>query len=476
MLGRNFCLAVLIAVTVQVVEVHSTVAALSSVCDKAEECYVNETSSKVCNRTEKKCNQCVREKTNDSVFSTLSRTKYICLDVDDNGDCPTGTTKCPKSMWSKLKTSDNEELELEENTYSSHVTDSDESNTAISTFTSTEKELISSSSESKPPIESISSIEATPILKHSSTGKKPSILLSSTDSSGNSPTSETLTKPMLKKTATSTLLASKDEVLQDASTSDYSSSSLHGSTSAFEESNFPSPDSAEDESNPLSSVVAPTATTPAVAKSVTKDTALSNKSDSKTTANRGSEAGGSKLGLILCIGLGVAAVVGVAGFVASKKKTADEKSDDSDAAFSSNTPVMRRNVTSQLSATSASTPYLARPNQYGNNDYEHQYNSYGNNYGGDSGYSNNHTGARYVTGSGAAAGMVPASYGSPCSINTDENYDSRRTDSILGGTGVMLTTTSGMHFSAGPSPANSDTSEVDSVHQKCTASSASVEF
>ncbi|RQM09892.1 hypothetical protein DD237_004616 [Peronospora effusa] len=493
------------SVTVQVDKVHSTVTtSLSSICTKAEECFVDETSSKVCNRLKKNCNQCVIEKENDSVFSALTRTEYICLDVDDNGDCPTGTTKCP----TRLKTSDDEkELEPEENTQSSY-TDPDESSKTIPTFASTEKKLISSSSESKLPVHSnLSSLEATPTIENSSTEKKPTIPLLSTDPSGNTPTSETPKKPTPTKTSNPVAKSStsEEEVLEDASTGGASTSSLHESVSTSKGSNFPPPDAAgtyeakKDKSNnpdqsSISSAVSPTVTTrtddksttqdtvttPTDDKSVTRDTALSNKSDASTTANHGSTSD-SKLGLILCIGLGAAAVVGFAGFVVWRKKADDE---DSDAGFSPNKPDMSRNVVSQPSATSVSTAYLAQPSKYGNNNYEYRYsNNYGNNYGGDNGYSNNRAVARYVTGStvDSAAGRAP-SYGSPCSIDMDGGYDSRRTDSILGGTGVILSTKSGMQFSAGPSPSNSDTNqdmwgnEMGSVRQKCTASCASVEF
>jgi hypothetical protein len=85
-------------VAVQVTAVHSAAAA-SSICSEAEECYVNGSSSKVCNRTEKKCNRCLSEKESDSILSTLGAwTEYNCYAYDD-GECPSGTTECPASTW-----------------------------------------------------------------------------------------------------------------------------------------------------------------------------------------------------------------------------------------------------------------------------------------------------------------------------------------------------------------------------------------
>ena len=97
--GRlSLCVWVNCIVTVQVSEVHSTVAAVSSICTKAKECYVDETSAKVCNRMKTTCNPCVSEKENESVFASFAPTEYICFDVNDDGDCPTKTTNCPASM------------------------------------------------------------------------------------------------------------------------------------------------------------------------------------------------------------------------------------------------------------------------------------------------------------------------------------------------------------------------------------------
>eukprot|EP00644_Phytophthora_capsici_P012247 jgi/Phyca11/62743/gw1.38.407.1 len=107
MLGRNVCLVALIAgnlwrrnlglrvaiVAVQVTAVH----AASSICNKAEECYVNGSSSKVCDRTAKKCNRCISERDSDSLWTTIGAwTEYNCYAYDD-GECPKGTTECPAS-------------------------------------------------------------------------------------------------------------------------------------------------------------------------------------------------------------------------------------------------------------------------------------------------------------------------------------------------------------------------------------------
>lgn len=82
----------------QVTAVHSAVAASSSICSKAEECYVNGSSSKVCNRTEKKCNRCLVEADSDSIWTTIGAwTEYSCYAYDDDGECPSGTTECPAS-------------------------------------------------------------------------------------------------------------------------------------------------------------------------------------------------------------------------------------------------------------------------------------------------------------------------------------------------------------------------------------------
>lgn len=80
---------------------HSAGEASSSICNKAEECYVNGSSSKVCDRTEKKCNRCLSEKESDSFMASIGAwTEYNCYAIDDDGDCPSGTAKCPTSTCS----------------------------------------------------------------------------------------------------------------------------------------------------------------------------------------------------------------------------------------------------------------------------------------------------------------------------------------------------------------------------------------
>lgn len=89
---------VLEIVAVQVTAVHSAVAASSSICSKADECYVNGSSSKVCNRSEKKCNRCLAESDSNSVWSMIGAwTEYNCYAYEDDGECPSGTTECPAS-------------------------------------------------------------------------------------------------------------------------------------------------------------------------------------------------------------------------------------------------------------------------------------------------------------------------------------------------------------------------------------------
>ncbi|KAJ8575563.1 hypothetical protein ON010_g3649 [Phytophthora cinnamomi] len=159
-------------------------------------------------------------------------------------------------------------------------------------------------------------------------------------------------------------------------------------------------------------------------------------------------------------------------------------------------------MTALPSASSATTAYAAQSNyneneygnsnnygndnhgnnNYGNDNYSNNYNS---NYG-DSGYSSNYastTSTQYAAGA-ETVGVVPASYGSPSSIDIDAENEIRRTDSILGGTGVMAGTFSSeqtpFEFSGGPSPDDSHdvwgNEESSSFRQKRTASNVSVEF
>lgn len=173
-------------------------------------------------------------------------------------------------------------------------------------------------------------------------------------------------------------------------------------------------------------------------------------------------------------------LVAVAGFVVWKKKQDDEDSDDEDGAFSPNKPAANRTIAAPPSASTATTAYTAQSNNYDgyNNNYGNKYESHYNNNYGDSGYSSNYA-TQYAAGAG---GAVPASYGSPSSIDIDADSNIRRTDSILGGTGVMSSTTSSeqtpFEFSGGPSPANNDVwgNEANSFRQKRTASNVSVEF
>jgi hypothetical protein len=191
-------------------------------------------------------------------------------------------------------------------------------------------------------------------------------------------------------------------------------------------------------------------------------------------------------------------LVAVAGFVVWKKRQDDDDSDDEDSAFSPNKPAYpaARTMAAPPSASAATTSYTAQSNYnsnygnngYGNNNYSSNYNS---NYG-ESGYSSNYastTSTQYAAGAGAgaAAGMVPASYGSPSSIDIDADSNIRRTDSILGGTGIMSSTTSSeqtpFEFSGGPSPAAPDanrdvwgTEASSTWREKRTASNVSVEF
>ncbi|EEY60263.1 uncharacterized protein PITG_21213 [Phytophthora infestans T30-4] len=112
MLGRNVCLAAFIAgewVGISVfrnenlVTTVNAATAASSICSKVEECYVNGSSSKVCNRAEKKCNRCLSEKESESMWDSLGAwTEYNCHAFNDDGECPKGTTQCPASTWERM--------------------------------------------------------------------------------------------------------------------------------------------------------------------------------------------------------------------------------------------------------------------------------------------------------------------------------------------------------------------------------------
>ncbi|OWZ01996.1 hypothetical protein PHMEG_00026524, partial [Phytophthora megakarya] len=475
MLGRNVCLAALIAVAVQVTAVDS---AASSICRKAEECYVNGSSSKVCDRTTKKCNRCVSEKDSDSWLESLGAwTEYNCYAYDDDGECPKGTTECPAT----LTTSSDEESSSQ-----TQASSSDES--SKSTSSSTKKKSSSASSDSSKSTNS-----------STSTKKKKSAPSSSSTSSSSSTTKKPSTKKTTKPTLKSSYSSSSDTSAGDsssASTSDSFSESASTSSSASAESNSALQSSAgssgsEDDVLAKTSSVqqptdAPTTNTQTETKSTSDKTLSDNKSSNTASGDSGS--GGNKLGLIAGIAGGACVLVAIAGFVFWKKKQDDEDSDDEEAAFSPNKPQTNRNMAALPSASSATTAYTAQSNfndydnnygnnygnNYNNNAYDNKYSNYASNY--DDGYNNNYTATQYAAGAGA----VPVSYGSPSSIDIDEEDKVRRTDSILGGTGITTSSEqTPFDFSGGPSPANTDVwgNEVgSSFRQKRTASNVSVEF
>ncbi|RLN90191.1 hypothetical protein BBJ28_00001870 [Nothophytophthora sp. Chile5] len=116
------------------------------------------------------------------------------------------------------------------------------------------------------------------------------------------------------------------------------------------------------------------------------------------------------------------------------------------------------------SASAATTAYT-QPN-YSNQTYGNQ--PYGNN------YPSSQT-AQYAA--APATVTVPASYGSPSSIDA-----MRRTDSLIGGAAAPANNYPAYEFNEDPSPASSDGhrdvwgNEVGSYRNKRTASNVSVEF
>ncbi|KUF64480.1 hypothetical protein AM587_10017218 [Phytophthora nicotianae] len=477
MLGRNVCLAALIAVAVQVTAVNAATAA-SSICSKVEECYVNGSSSKVCDRTEKKCNRCLGEREADSMWENIGAwTEYNCYAYDDDGECPKGTTQCPAT----LTTSDDDE---ESSAGSEEAGTSEESSKSTSTSSSTKKKKSSSSSSDDS---SKSSSTSTKKKKKTSSSSSDS---GSDDSSSKTkkPTTKKTTKPATKSSSSSDSSSgdsSSDSTSDSSSSSGSDSSSASASNSTLQTSLESSASKDEHpKTSSVSATVAPITKSSTTTQSTTAESTSDN-SKSSNTQSASSGSSGSKWGLIAGIVGGTCVLVAVAGFVVWKKKQDDEDSDDEDAAFSPNKPAANRNMSALPSASSATTAYTAQSNNYNNNygnKYESHYDTnyssnYSSNYG-ESGYSNNYTATQYAAG----AGTVPVSYGSPASIDIDDDSHIRRTDSILGGTGVMSSTTSSeqtpFEFSGGPSPANQDVwgNEANSFRDKRTASNVSVEF
>ncbi|TDH71878.1 hypothetical protein CCR75_005247 [Bremia lactucae] len=465
MLRCHAYFAVFIA-AVQVVAVHS----VTSICDKVEECSVNGSPSKVCNRTEKKCNKCLSEKDSNSIWSTIGiLTEYVCYAQDEAGECPEGTVKCPSKL---TKSIDNEQVS------SIGSATGDGSSLAFESLANRTTLNTTLSFISDTPKAIASSIVFT---KKNSSTTTPSL----TDSSSNTQDIPQSIKASTKKktnkvTKTSSSLSSStlsDDLSRDSSGSDKSDAlDTEDVKSPVQIDGVrPSLNDVFPEANSVQATVSPS-------YSSTVDTSPTAVEPSTNQASAGNaRSSGNDMSMIIGIVGGAVVLVAVAAFVTWRKKKDEPDSDEDDSAFSPTKPAMNYKVAAQSST--ATTAYSVPPTNYTNtygNQYATQYNT---KYDANS-YAYNYADQMAIP---PGTNIVPPSYTSPGAIDNDDDYQPRRTDSILGGTGVMLSTTGAeapFEFSSGPSPSprHSEPKDdkwknmEDSFRKKRSASDVSVEF
>lgn len=430
MLGHNIHFAVLVAVIVQVAPIEYATAA-SSICSKAKECYVNGLSSKVCNRSEKKCNRCISVMESDSLWASIGIfTEYACYDLNDDGECPADTTECSAKLETSGTTNTDES--------SSQATDT-ETNAAQST-SGTKRNTSSTISDTNEVTDSSGSIDE-------SDGTTSQFVK---DTSNINSTSKSHKSNSTKTTKSIFEVLEKEETYE-ASTSDSTSNSLESDSSATELS--------EDDSSQVQKSTKSTGTkdsfpnrdsvtasvTPAIQEetaAVANTTPVERKAD-QSSVSSGTESGRSNsMGLILGIVGSAVVLVAVAGFVAWKKKDDDDDSDDDDSAFSPTKPAVNQQGGIPPSTSTATTSYTANP-AYTSQPMNDAHN-YGNQYGNP--YHNNHDGGGYAknySNNPSTQYVAPPRYGSFSGALDIDDDELRRTDSILGGSGVMLTIKNG---------------------------------
>uniref|UniRef100_A0AAV1UPT4 Uncharacterized protein n=1 Tax=Peronospora matthiolae TaxID=2874970 RepID=A0AAV1UPT4_9STRA len=491
-----------------VVVVHVTTAKSSSssissaICYDVTECHVNGSPSKMCDRTGKGCHPCLSDRENDSLFSMLHlKAEYNCFAVRNDGECPSGTTKCATTLTKededveqaqkededaeqeekevKFTTGSAEAESPEQNPFSSLLAnltkdELDSSGSALSEPTSLNSSSMTKHGTPLAPIDSASGSSATSGAKKKSTTEEPMKPVSKSLPLSSSPSSDDSSEE-----ASSASASANSESLSKSSSAQELDSIVRTSAETF--------GSEEELADNVSETVAPV-TKSTTTQSTIRDTALSEKNRLTNGAPDSTPGTGINFGLILGIVGGATAIAAVAAFVVWKKNEGGDDSDDEEAAFSPSKPASTHKATALPSASSATTAYSAHTSCFESDNLEYQYdNDQHHNYGG-GGYGGNGfpgaTATQYADGGGVAPGTLPVNYGHPfpIDIDDDDNNILRRTDSILGGTGVMASTTSSLHnpfeFTAGSSYAMSDTDQDlrDSGDELHGASTVSVEF
>ncbi|KAL7694135.1 hypothetical protein Plhal304r1_c002g0006471 [Plasmopara halstedii] len=462
MFRRNTSLAVFIAViAVQVVSFRN-ISAEPSICNKAEECYVDGSSSNLCNRSEKKCDRCISEMESDSLWTTIGfSTNYACYAFNDDGDCPYGTTKCSAKMQASETTETTETTETYENsTQGSDAKGTFVENSLQSNLSANSSRMNNKSSTFSDLNESTASSILIP------KNKKVTLTTPDTSSSGSM-----LKSPTLKPIQMEPEESEYEQESPESSTSDSKGDVLESDTIKTDETGngysavqhqieTRSAKNVMSDRESVSATVAPVIPKQSE-EALVESTPVERKADRSNMSSGNNSSVSNQMGLIIGVVGGAVVLIAVAGFVAWKRKDEDDDSDDDDSAFSPTKPAANQGMAAPYSASNATTAYSTNatyPSQPPNDahNYGNQYsNPYNNkNYDGGS-YANNYHG------NSSNQYPVPSGYGSPGSIDMDDEQ-LRRTDSILGGTGVMLSTKTGgapFALSGGPSPTYSDASD-----------------